>query len=344
MSYAFVSYKSEDVERVARLAKALQSCGLDVWWDRYLRGGENWHAQIQSALESANCVVVVWTHASAGSAGDFVRDEAREGKQHSILVPVRLDRVDPPLGFGEIQTIDLTRWKGSTRDPFFQDLVEAIRAKMQGRPVPAAKGPMKRLRQRLTYSTLAGALITCVGAFGSNSFSLQDKVCSARVLQPGMSDVCGAFGLGSRPTKSERLAWQARRPGNCEDVRSHLLHFPAGAYRSEAQSLLAGRQVEEIAIWTPRVQRLPLFGDMGERGFIKKELAEADALARAQRKADDLCRDFGAGTLYRFKSAKPEAEQWECSRVVSGVSCSFTGKAVCQLDVKYTKEEETCGN
>lgn len=146
MSHVFVSYKSEDAERVARLAKALASSGLDVWWDRYLAGGENWHAQIKSTLESAKCVVVVWTHASVGPAGDFVRDEARDGKQRSILVPVRLDRVSPPLGFGEIQAIDLTRWKGSTQDPFFQDLVATIKAKMEGRPVPAAKGPIRRLR------------------------------------------------------------------------------------------------------------------------------------------------------------------------------------------------------
>lgn len=157
-----------------------------------------------------------------GPAGDFVRDEAREGKQRNILVPVRLDRVDLPLGFGEIQTIDLTRWKGSSKDPFFQDLVAAIKVKMEGRPVPAAKGPMKRLRQRLTYSTLAGALVACVGGFGSNTFSVQNKVCSVSILQPRISDGCGMFGFGGRPTRSERLAWQARRPGNSDDLRDHL--------------------------------------------------------------------------------------------------------------------------
>lgn len=343
MSHAFVSYKSEDVERVSRLAKALHSCGLSIWWDRYLSVGENWHAQIQNALEDARCVIVVWTKTSVGQAGDFVRDEARVGKRRNILVPVRLDRVDPPLGFGEIQTIDLTRWKGSTKDPFFRDLIEAIKAKMEGRPVPAAKGPMRRLRQRLTYSTVAGALIACVGAFGSNSFSMQDKVCGAGILQPGVSDLCGAFGLGSRPSKSERLSWQARRPGNCEDLKSHLGRFAAGAYRAQAQSLLADRHVEEIDTWTPVVRPLRLAVLIGEHGFAESDLAKADALARAQHKADDLCAGFGATTLYRFKSAKPEAEQWECSNIGSGISCGFEGRAVCQLELKDTKEAETCG-
>jgi hypothetical protein len=343
MSHVFISYKSEDVELVARLARALESRGLHVWWDRYLPGGENWHAQIQHALESASCVVVAWTRASVGPAGDFVRDEAREGKQRNALVPVRLDRASPPLGFGEIQAIDLSRWKGSTRDPFFQDLVEAINAKMQGRPVPAAKGPMRRLRQRLTYGTFASALVACLGAFGSNTFSLQDKVCSAPILQPGISDLCGACGFGGRPTKSERLAWQMRRPGNCDDLRNHLGRFPDGAYRSQAQSLLTDRHEERTEIWTPAVRPLRLVMPEGERGFANNSLAKANALALAQHEAEVLCSGFGATTLYRFKSAQIEAEQWECSTVGSGISCGFEGKALCQLEVKDTKEEETCG-
>jgi len=343
MSYAFLSYKSEDVGRVARLAKALESCGLHLWWDRYLPGGENWQTQIEDALEGANCVVVVWTQASVGPAGDFVRDEAREGKQRKILVPVRLDQISPPLGFGEIQTIDLSHWKGSTRDPFFQDLVEAIKARVEGRPVPAAKGPMRRLLHRLTYGTLASALVACLGAFGSNTLSMQDKVCSAQILQPGMSDLCGACGLGKRPSKSERLVWQTRRLGNCEDLRNHLGHFPDGAYRSQAQSLLADRREEKTETWTPAVRSLRLAVDGGEHVFANSDLAKARALARAKHEAEALCSDFGAGTLYRFKSAKPEPEQWECSTLSSGTSCGFVGNAVCQLEVKDTKEIETCG-
>jgi hypothetical protein len=309
-----------------------------------LRGGENWHAEIQNALESAKCVVLVWTNASVGPAGDFVRDEAREGKQRGILVPVKLDRVAVPLGFGEIQAIDLTRWKGSTRDPFFEDLVEAIKAKIEGRPVPPAKGPMRRLRQRLTYSTLAGALVARIGGFGSNTFAVQDKVCGSSILQPGMSDLCGACGLGSRPTRSERLSWQARRPGNCDDLRNHLGRFPDGAFHSQAQSLLADRHEEKTEIWTPTVKSLRLVVSAGERGFTDDNFAKADALARAQHKSELLCSDFDATTLYRFKGAKPEAEQWECSTLGSGRSCGFEGKAVCQLDEKHTREEETCGN
>jgi hypothetical protein len=226
MSDIFISYKSEDAERVAPLARSLQSSGFDVWWDRRLPGGENWHEQIRSALENAKCVIVVWTRSSVGPGGDFVRDEARAGKQRGILVPVKLNRVAPPLGFGEIQAIDLTRWKGETSDLFFQDLVAAVRAKMAGRAAPAPKGPLKRLQQRVTYSTALGFLGVGIGAFGANTFHLQDKVCAA---PQAVSDLCGTLGFGGRATRAERVAWQARRAGNCDDLRSHLGRFPAGA-------------------------------------------------------------------------------------------------------------------
>src|SRR3974390_2768650 len=127
MNDIFISYKREDEGRVGRLAKALQGAGLSIWWDRSLAGGENWRGQIENELDAARCVVVAWTHQRVGPAGGFVRDEAGQAKRRGVLVPVKLEKVDPPLGFGEIQAIDLTHWKGSPRDPFFQDLTETGR-------------------------------------------------------------------------------------------------------------------------------------------------------------------------------------------------------------------------
>jgi hypothetical protein len=207
--------------------------------------------------------------------------------------------------------------------------------------LPVAKGPMKILRQRLTYGTVLSVVVAGLGAFGSNTFSAQEKTCAVPILQPTVSDVCGIFGFGGRPTKSERLAWQARRPGNCEDLKNHLGRFPEGAYRFKAQSFLADRRVRQTDVWTPVVQQLTLAESQGENGLPNAALAKQDALSRAQRRANDLCRGFGATTLYRFRSATPV--EWDCATVGIGVSCGFEGQAICQLDAKSTKEEETCG-
>ena len=171
MSDIFVSYKRENETRVGRLVRALEAAGHSVWWDRTLAGGENWRAQIQSALEAAECVIVIWTVESVGPAGDFVRDEAAYAKNRGVLVPVKLGKVDPPMGFGEIQAIDLTHWKGSARDPFFKDLLDTISAKIAGRAAPPAKGPVKRLIRRVSYGGLVSAVVFCAGVFfdGLNS-------------------------------------------------------------------------------------------------------------------------------------------------------------------------------
>ena len=116
MSDVFVSYKREDEVRVGRLVRALQDEGLEVWWDRALPGGEPFRAGITKALEQAKCAVVVWTHASTGPKGQFVWDEAGRALGTNRLVPAALDKVPPPLGFGEIQAVDLTRWRGKRND------------------------------------------------------------------------------------------------------------------------------------------------------------------------------------------------------------------------------------
>ena len=79
MSQVFISYKREDELRVGRLAQSLAAEGVDVGWDPGLPGGESWHAPIEASLGAAGCVIVVWSTASAGADGGYVREEARRG-------------------------------------------------------------------------------------------------------------------------------------------------------------------------------------------------------------------------------------------------------------------------
>jgi TIR domain len=342
MSDIFLSYKSEDAVRVARLAQALERSGLSVWWDRRLAGGESWHQQIQRALDNARCVVVVWTRNSAGPAGDFVRDEAGRGKSRGVLVPVRLDRVDLPLGFGEIQAIDLTRWKGRVGDPFFQDLVATVRAKLEGNPVPAPKGPMSLLKRRLAFGSLSSGVVFCAGTFLVDGFHIQERACAAPMLQPESSDAFGALGLGSRPARLERLRWESRRAGSCADLRKHLVQFPMGAYRTEAQSLLAARRVIRTDVWSAKQQRLEIFQGESEQPAATRSAAQSAALAEAQPRAEHLCNGFAATSNFRLKGARPEVRQWTCEPAGKGITCAFEGEAVCELEEKGTVETEVC--
>jgi len=345
VSTVFVSYKREDEARVGRLVRGLERAGLTVWWDHELAGGENWRLRVQAALEAAGCVIVAWTHHSVGPGGDFVRDEAANAKRRGVLIPVRLDDVAPPMGFGEVQAIDLTHWRGRQHDPYFQDVIGAVTAKLEGRAVPPATGPTKRLLRRLAFGGVVSATVSLSLAFGLNVFNIQNRTCATPLLQPHVSDVCGAIGLGMRPARGERLAWESRVPGSCAALRAHLARFPNGAYRDEAAAMLAARRVSQADIWNPSTRRLALFVPQGDMTSRNEPQARDAALSRARAQADQLCKNFATTTSFKFRSATAVVQTWDraCSETTRGVTCAFDGEAVCELDERRIQETETCG-
>ncbi len=122
MSDIFLSYSNEDRQRILPLAHALEGSGWSVFWDRTIPAGKTWRHVIGAEIKNCHCVIVVWTSQSVESA--WVQEEAEEGKRRDVLLPVMLDKVAPPFGFGNIQAADLTGWNGSTDAPAFQRLVK----------------------------------------------------------------------------------------------------------------------------------------------------------------------------------------------------------------------------
>lgn len=128
MSDVFVSYKAEDRARVRPLVDALEADGLSVWWDAHIGGGDEWRETIARHLDDARCVIVVWSKRSIGPEGRFVRDEASRASRRGAYLPVRIDKVEPPLGFGESQAIPLNGWKGNRSDPRYLAVRKAARS------------------------------------------------------------------------------------------------------------------------------------------------------------------------------------------------------------------------
>jgi TolB-like protein len=134
MADVFVSYKAEDRKRVAPLVEALEADGLTVWWDAQIGGGDEWRRSIEQQLDAARCVLVLWSKRSTAPEGRFVRDEASRAMERGVYLPVRIDNVRLPLGFGETQALALTGWKGGTSDPRYRAVLTAIRAIVAGEP------------------------------------------------------------------------------------------------------------------------------------------------------------------------------------------------------------------
>ena len=168
MADVFISYSSEDRDRVRPLAQALQAKGFSVWWDRALAAGDDYAAVIKRELDVAKAVIVVWSQHSAASP--WVRDEAGLARTKGRLVPVLLDKVDIPLGFGTIHTEDLTNWQGGAGAPELAILAESIKARLEGRAPDAKLVADKRRgvsagRWVSTAATLGGLLALAGAGF-----------------------------------------------------------------------------------------------------------------------------------------------------------------------------------
>lgn len=166
MSDIFVSYKAEDRNRVRPLVEALEADGLSVWWDAHIGGGDEWRETISRHLDVARCVIVIWSKRSIGPDGRFVRDEATRALRRGAYLPVRIDKVDPPLGFGETQALPLNGWKGSRTDPRYLAVRGAARSMIGLEPHTGDHRPEAGVSRRpLLIGGAAAAVTAGVGGW-----------------------------------------------------------------------------------------------------------------------------------------------------------------------------------
>lgn len=168
MADIFVSYASEDRPRVARLVAELEGQGWSVWWDRALVPGDNYERIIETVLDEARCVVVVWTEASVHS--DWVHAEAGEGLQRDCLIPVALDAVRLPLAFRHRQAAMLTGWPrrrdAAELDRFLAGVRYCVERQAGTGPATAApSAAMRRTRWRVWGIAAAGTAALAALAF-----------------------------------------------------------------------------------------------------------------------------------------------------------------------------------
>jgi hypothetical protein len=171
----FFSYTKADRARIQPLIAALKEQNWTVWWDSNIYGGDSWSDVIEAELTEARCVIVAWSQLSAKSA--WVKEEARTASKGQKLVPVLLDSMDPPFGFGGIQAVDLSGWTKDKDALEFQSLCAAVQGKLDPQspgqsvsrlPIPTVK-PI--VPQRLAWPKLAiGAVGTVLGAIAVAAF------------------------------------------------------------------------------------------------------------------------------------------------------------------------------
>ena len=160
----FVSYSRDDRQAALPVIELLEKAGFSVWWDGLLAGGERFSQATEAALEGAQAVVVLWSRTS--TASHWVHDEATRGRDRRILVPLSLDGSEPPLGFRQFQTIDISKARLKRGDAVADAVIHAIAGLLAADAAsPAAtRAPApRRVDRRLLLAGGAATLAAAVG-------------------------------------------------------------------------------------------------------------------------------------------------------------------------------------
>lgn len=135
MADVFLSYAREDSARAEQVAQGLRNAGLDVFWDNEIPPGQTWADFIEQKLTQSKALIVLWSEHSTKS--QWVREEARMGRDKGVLIPVMIDASQPPFGFGEVQAANLASWNGEADHPGWKRFVDAVTHFANSEPRPA---------------------------------------------------------------------------------------------------------------------------------------------------------------------------------------------------------------
>ncbi len=169
----FVSYARKNRPLAEQLAEGLSAGGLQVWWDSDLSAGSEFAAVIEAKLQGAAVVIVLWSADSVRSS--FVRDECSRALKQDKLLPVRIEDIELPLGFGQLHTLDLLDWDGEADDSAFEKLLLEVRRRQQRMPLDMPTVPTRTsLKWPRRSSVMAGAALALAAA-GTAVWVVRDK-------------------------------------------------------------------------------------------------------------------------------------------------------------------------
>ncbi|MEL6259015.1 MAG: toll/interleukin-1 receptor domain-containing protein [Pseudomonadota bacterium] len=345
MADIFISYKKEDAGRVVRIVEGLRAEGFSVWWDHGIAPGSQWDSMIQKELQAAKCVVAVWSELSVSAP--WVKEEAGVGKDRGALVPIRIDDVPPPLGFGLIQAADLWDWNGDIDDPHWDFFIASVKAIVSGESAQSLEKPAKRRKVPFVpVLVLLAALVVLGGGAlwgASNVFG---------------SNIAEGDGLASapqsRPSDAEQTLFaQAQESQLKTDYQDYLRSFPQGYY--------AKRIREEIlpiceGVMRPVWQQVPTpLGQMfrsvsptedlagNQIAYDTREEACAAAQADFERSADSYCRAFTNTLNSRNEQLGIDLADCECQNIQGDWFCLTDSTYSCTYEFETEQFVEICG-
>lgn len=218
MTDVFISYASEDIERARKLARALEAGGRSVWWDRKIIAGQSFDQVIEHELETAKCVVVLWSKDSIFS--DWVKSEAAAAAERGVLVPALIDNVKLPLEFRRKQTANLVGWDGNPSHEGFQALCDAVATKATNRNAAQRQSTTVPPRGFWQRRWLLGASVGI--AVGIITALIQSGIFDGTAKPPVLADKrADSPAQAQEPSTKIAGTWQA---GESAGLQSYTFH------------------------------------------------------------------------------------------------------------------------
>ena len=122
----FVSYNNLDSEITSQIVTGLESSGLKTFYDRSeTPAGTIFNDFIQQKLDSSRCILVIWSKNSLKSK--WVQYEAMEGFRREVLVPIKIDDIEPPGIFKTQHILDFISFSSNNYEStIFNKLINDI--------------------------------------------------------------------------------------------------------------------------------------------------------------------------------------------------------------------------
>jgi len=232
----FLSYAREDRDTAQQLAHALGEEGFSVWWDREIRGGSDFTEEIAAKLHAARRVIVLWSPKAVTSS--FVRDESARARDAGKLLPVRIEEVDLPLGFGQLQTLDLIDWDGEREAAEFRAVVNEVRHAFGQKVTALLGGSHWRFRLR---KWMWPAIFAAAAGLGYVGLQWQNQARAERFFQDGVAAQFAAQ-ANLESARNNYLSALELRP------RHARTHYYLGHVYAQLQLLDAARTDFDMAV------------------------------------------------------------------------------------------------
>jgi TolB-like protein len=133
----FISYAREDTDAARRIAEALRSFGVEVWFDQNeLRGGDAWDAKLRAQIRTCTLFMPVVTASTQARTEGYFRREWKLAVERThdmaagapFLVPVAIDATTESEAIvpDEFLRVQWTRLPGALPTPEFIERVKRL--------------------------------------------------------------------------------------------------------------------------------------------------------------------------------------------------------------------------